>query len=287
MSFIFKNNGVTVVAKEVNRKGDKFQLEDYQIVNGCQTCNILFQAGEGLENVNVPIRLIVSNDPEFVSTIIIGTNRQNEVKDDQFWALKPFMKDLEEYSRQQKDDQRLFIERREHQYREDGVERTRIIKPSDLVKSIAGMFIFQPHRAARDYRGIRKEFSEKIFRDEHSVVPYHVAAFASYKIDFAIRNKRVPRDWGIYKYYVLAMIGREFTGSKEIWDLKKSKQETICENIITLVSDENKLVEQFTKAANTLGEMIDGANLGTREKTRDYIRSESVADIFFRETDRP
>jgi hypothetical protein len=95
MSFIFKNNGVTVVAKEVNRKGDKFQLEDYQIVNGCQTYNILFQAGEGLENVNVPIRLIVSNDPEFVSTIIIGTNRQNEVKDDQFWALKPFMKDLE------------------------------------------------------------------------------------------------------------------------------------------------------------------------------------------------
>ncbi len=56
------------------------------------------------------------------------------------------------------------------------------------------MFIFQPHRAARDYRGIRKEFSEKIFRDEHSVVQYHVAAFASYKIDSAIRHKRVPRD---------------------------------------------------------------------------------------------
>jgi hypothetical protein len=31
------NNGVTIVAKRVNPTGDKFLIEDYQIVNGCQT----------------------------------------------------------------------------------------------------------------------------------------------------------------------------------------------------------------------------------------------------------
>lgn len=39
-SFVFKNNGITVVSKSIDRKGDTFTIEDYQIVNGCQTTNI-------------------------------------------------------------------------------------------------------------------------------------------------------------------------------------------------------------------------------------------------------
>ena len=280
-SFVFKNNGVTIVAKQATRTQDKFRLEDYQIVNGCQTCNILFQAAGHIENVNVPVRLIISNDADFVSSIIVGTNRQNEVKEDQFWALKPFMKDLEEYSFQQPTDRRLFIERREHQYRDEGVERTRIIKPSELVKAIAGMFIFQPHRAARDYRGIRKEYAEKIFQDDHSVVPYYAAAYASYRVDFLIRNSRVPRDWGIFKYYVLSRLGRQSTESADIFAMKNKKQGDICEELIAVLDDEEKLIEHFTATAKLLEKMIGEANLETRERIRDYIRSESFASDFF------
>ncbi len=284
-SFVFKNNGVTVVAKDVSRKGDTFYLDDYQIVNGCQTCNILFQAGESAKDAFVPLRLIVSDDAEFVSKIIVGTNRQNEVKEDQFWALTSFMKDLEEYSNQQPADQKLFIERREHQYRNEGIERTRIVKPSELVKAIAGMFLFQPNRAARDYRGIRKEFSSKIFQDDHSVVPYYTAAFASYRIDFAIRNNRVPREYGIYKYYVLSKIGRNFTENKDIFSLKTNKQDAICAKLMTLLSNEEKFIAEFKNTAKILDKLIKSAKLDTREKVRDYIRSESVAEKFFQLTD--
>lgn len=83
-SFVFKNNGVTVVAKEIRRTGNAFSLEDFQIVNGCQTTNILFSCREKLDKVVVPFRLIGSDAPEFVSSIIIGTNKQNEVREDQF-----------------------------------------------------------------------------------------------------------------------------------------------------------------------------------------------------------
>jgi hypothetical protein len=41
--FIFRNNGVTVIAKKIKRTGDRFRAEDYQIVNGCQTSNILLR----------------------------------------------------------------------------------------------------------------------------------------------------------------------------------------------------------------------------------------------------
>ena len=135
-SFVFKNNGVTVVARNISRKSNTFCLEDYQIVNGCQTTNILFLARDRIDGVNVPLRLIGSKDSDFVSTIIVGTNKQNEVKDDQFWALLPFMKDLEEYCRAQSDDKLILIERRENQYRNVKAERTRIFKPAELMKAI-------------------------------------------------------------------------------------------------------------------------------------------------------
>lgn len=279
-SFVFKNNGVTVVSKNVSRQGDTFDLEDYQIVNGCQTSNILFQAGEHAKNVHVPFRLIISDDPEFVSSVIVGTNRQNEVKEDQFWALTPFMKDLEEFCREQPDEQRIFIERRENQYRTETVERTRVFKPSDLIKSVAAMFMYQPHRAARDYRGVRKEFADKLLQSDHSVRLYHAAAFASYKIDFAIRNRRVDRSWGIYKFYVLYSIGRQFCGQANILDAPQKKQDQAADSIIALSLGEDELIAVFKKTAAILDKLIKDANLETREKVRDYIRSESVSKEF-------
>ena len=279
-SFVFKNNGVTVVAREINRKGDYFELEDFQIVNGCQTSNILYLAGDHARGVSVPFRLIGSNDPEFVSTIIVGTNRQNEVKEEQFWALTPFMKDLEEYCKEQPTEIRIFIERRENQYRNETVERTRVCKPSELVKSMAAMFLFQPHRSARDYRGIRQEFSSKIFQVGHSVVPYHVAAFASYKTDFLIRNRRVPNAVGIYKYYVLSALGRQLTGGKEIFELKRSKQEEICSALIDTFINEDALVILYTKVSKILDKMIATNAINTREKVRDYIRTDATAKAF-------
>ncbi|MBB3332322.1 hypothetical protein BDK63_003216 [Halomonas campaniensis] len=279
-SFIFKNNGVTVVSKEINRKGDTFHLEDYQIVNGCQTSNILFMAGENRKDINVPFRLIGSNDADFVSRIIIGTNKQNEVKDDQFWALTTFMKNLEEYCREQNTDLQLFIERRENQYRNEILERTRIFRPSDLVKSIAAMFLFQPHRSARDYRGIRNDFSDRLFKESHSVVPYHTAAFAAYKTDFSIRNKRINSSWSIYKYYFLSAIGKEVTSGRDIFNMKKTEQNRACQKILDTFSDEELLSKHFTKVAETLDSIMKENCVTSREKCRDALRAEAVSQQF-------
>lgn len=40
--FVFRNNGITVVSRNIDRTGDKFRLEDCQIVNGCQTSNVIY-----------------------------------------------------------------------------------------------------------------------------------------------------------------------------------------------------------------------------------------------------
>lgn len=203
-AFVFRNNGVTAVAREITRKNDRFTLVDFQIVNGCQTANIVFQAPEKAKDVQIPFRLIGSRNQDFVASIIVGTNKQNPVKDEQFLALLPFMKDLEEFCAGQPGDTVLYLERRENQYRENrAVEKTRIFKVSDVVKAVASMYFYQPNRAARDYRAVRDDFVGKAFRPEHNVELYHLAALASYRFDFSIRNKYLKRSRAIFKYYVL------------------------------------------------------------------------------------
>jgi hypothetical protein len=72
-------------------------LKDFQIVNGCQTSHVLFRNRALLQNVFVPIKIIVTADAEVTNLITKGTNRQTEVKVEAFESLNPFQKELEEF----------------------------------------------------------------------------------------------------------------------------------------------------------------------------------------------
>lgn len=279
-SFIFKNNGITVVAKNISRKGDTFTIEDYQIVNGCQTTNILAQAREEAHKVSVPLRLIGSSDPDFVAKIIIGTNKQNEVREDQFWALLPFMKDLEIYCAGQDGDERILIERRDNQYRDVAIERTRIMKPSDLMKVAAAAFFFQPNRAARDHRGIRKEFSDKIFLPEHSVELYHMAALSLYKFDYLVRTSRVPRTYAINKFYVLYALVRKFCETPDILEASPKKRAKVHASVMSIIRDNESYAAHIEEVSTQINSLVDASSAKTREQIRDYIRTESFSEIF-------
>lgn len=39
--FVLFNNGITIVCKKVELKNSEYELENPQIVNGCQTCNMI------------------------------------------------------------------------------------------------------------------------------------------------------------------------------------------------------------------------------------------------------
>ena len=285
-SFVFKNNGVTVVARDISRKGNTYRLEDYQIVNGCQTTNILFLARDMIKSVNVPLRLIGSKDTEFVSTIIIGTNKQNEIRDDQFWALLPFMKDLEEYCRSQPGDKKILIERRENQYRNVEAERTRIFKPAELMKAITATYLAQPNRAARDYRSVRKELGDQIFQPTHNVELYHLAAMCSYKFDFAVRNRRVARSRNIYKFYALYSALRDCWNGDNLLNQSRKVQTGVVKKVTSLLDNEDKWIEHIERVSTVLDRRIKKQKLKTREQVRDYIRTESAVSAFVKDAYR-
>ena len=82
------NNGVTIIAKTLRATGNRFHIEDYQIVNGCQTSHVLYDQGTTLDDsVIIPLRLIATQDDEIIASIVKATNRQTQVKEEQLLAL--------------------------------------------------------------------------------------------------------------------------------------------------------------------------------------------------------
>lgn len=99
--FVLMNNGVTIVARTLRTvRRDRIQIEDFQIVNGCQTTHVLYDQREKADpSVYIPLRVIATQDEDVVRSISRGTNRQTKVDDDQFFALTEFAVQIEEYIR--------------------------------------------------------------------------------------------------------------------------------------------------------------------------------------------
>jgi hypothetical protein len=90
IEFPLRNNGVTIVTRKLQRVGPQFTLEDFQIVNGCQTSHVI-AANSAQENqaIMIPIKIIATEDEEVTRQVIIASNQQNKVDQESFWALDP------------------------------------------------------------------------------------------------------------------------------------------------------------------------------------------------------
>lgn len=289
--FLFKNNGVTVVSKAIDRTGNKFRVEDFQIVNGCQTSNIIFflstsddiqenVRNEIINNISVPFRLIGSKDDEFVGSIIIGTNRQNPVKEDQFWALRPFMKSFEEFSQAVNEDEIIFFERRENQYKGQDVERVRIVQPAEMMKAVAATVLRQPHRAGRDYRGITEEYEDRLFLDDHDVRIYHAVCFLHYRLEFLWRNQRISASLKKYRYYILYAAGVLIIQKPDILTSNSRTIETAAKNIKAFARDEAAFIALAAKVEQIIVDKLDSAEELSTSQIRDRIRTDAFAAAF-------
>src|SRR5258708_5779234 len=58
--FAIMNNGITMIARTLRPlRRDRFQIEDFQIVNGCQTTHVLFDCyGQTYKSLLIPLRIV-------------------------------------------------------------------------------------------------------------------------------------------------------------------------------------------------------------------------------------
>jgi len=278
-NFIYRNNGITVVAKNVDRTGNNFTIEDFQVVNGCQTSNVIYHNREHVAGVQVPFRLIGTKDEDFIFSIISGTNKQNPVRDEQFWSLLPFMKNLEEYARKAPGERHIYLERRENQYRSESVERARIVQMQPFYKAYTASLMGMPHRAARNYRTEIDARSDAIFAEEADVRPAYAAAFLHYRMEFLWRNQKIPSDTKIYRYYIMDAASRQVLGDKKVINLTAAKKVKFAQELCDLAADEKRMKSLVAKISRSLDKRVQelGITEESRERLRDTIRSADFA----------
>jgi hypothetical protein len=270
--FVLMNNGVTIMARTLQATGDRFVIEDYQIVNGCQTTHVLYDARAQLDDsVSVPIRLISTENEEVTNTIIKATNWQTAIKEEQLFALQQFPKTLEAYFGSFPLPQRLYFERRSRQYDGLSVEKTRVITFDAMIRAFSAMFLNEPHRTTRNYKSLKARLWKEIFAKEQRMEPYYVSALALYLLEFAFRNKRLEAKYKAARFHIL-LATRILAAGYDMPSLTANKMEAYCNKVIAILQDAN-IAEPLILRAAQLIEHSAGGNFH-----RDNIRTEKFTE---------
>lgn len=275
--FSVLNNGITIVTRSLTPAGDDFSISDFQIVNGCQTCHVLFHARDELsDDVHVSIRLIQSLDEDVIAGITAATNRQTAVSDDDLEAREQYHKDLEALFTTFPAGQELYYERRSKQYAGQEIERTRILTRSQLVRTYASMFLDEPARAGRYVRDLRENRKTDLFNSSTSTLAYYTSAAAYYRIEWLLRNKRLDRKYSPARYQLLAALKLRLLGDGAIpQGDRKSKVE--LNKILQVVWDAQAAEDLVNELLPALDRAIENETPGVA-LNRDTVRTRSFTD---------
>ena len=86
--FAILNNGITIISPDVRVQNDKVSIENYQIVNGCQTSNVLFENYDSLlPDSTLTVKVIEATDPDVIADVVRATNSQSKVDETQFLSF--------------------------------------------------------------------------------------------------------------------------------------------------------------------------------------------------------
>lgn len=272
--FCVLNNGITLVASSIIPAGNRFTLRDYQIVNGCQTSNILHECQniDGIDNVSVPIKIIVTESEDIKTEITLATNSQTEVRTEQLEALSEFQKRLELYFNAEKGAIKLYYERRSQQYNSlPGIKRTQIISIPIQIKSFASIFLESPHLVSGYYGTIVNRFKGQIFENNHKFLPYYVSALCYYKIEQFFRSGDLSSEYKKARFHIM-MIVRMIAMGCEKDQLNSNAVEKKCEAFKCLLLDDRKALVSFQLATEIF------TRSGIDLKKRQY-KSESETEL--------
>ena len=279
-AFSMLNNGITVVTSSIIISGDIATIEDYQIVNGCQTSNVLIENMdnvEGIDELIIPIRIIATKDENLKNDITRATNSQTAIKKDQLEALSTFQKKLEEYYKTYRDEDALVYERRTGQYRDSNIPKNRIVTIAMQIKTVAAMFLDEPSGVSGQYGTVAKRVGNKIFKTADKEIIYYVSSLALYKIENLFKTHRIDKKYRRARYHAM-MLFRMLVSTEEMPRFNARKMENYCKNILEVLENSTECERIFcgivAYIASKDGELdIMDRKCFERKETTDYLKN--------------
>jgi hypothetical protein len=268
--FVLMNNGVTIIAKAIKQAGSNFYIEDFQIVNGCQTSHVVFDQRHSLDpSVAIPLRLIATKDDDVIESIVLATNRQTELKPEQLYALTEFAKKLERFFATLPEAVRLYYERRDGQYDRLPIEKRRIVTPRDQIKAFAAMFLDEPHTSTKNYKSLRDRVGNDIFSKDDRLEPYYVSAFAACALEQQYQRHKIDPGYKSARYHILLAM-RLLIDPKPLPKMNSYDMEKRCTEIMKQITDPTVADDLFQNAKRVIDRVSKG------DLARDNIRTQAT-----------
>ena len=280
VQFPLLNNGITIVSKKLEVVGERFFLTDYQIVNGCQTSNVLYRCKDDVDNgMLIPVKIIHTESSDLVNRVIRSTNRQTQVLDEAFESLEEFHKQLQDYYNTYKGQDRLYYERRSHEYDDQrNIKQHNIITLPIQMLSYLSMFIGEPHSVHRYYGELLKNNRSKLFAPNHKLIAYYTAAQALHRVDMALNNEGISHlKWRYHIIFSIQTISRLLIGMNSIPYPNSKDMETLCKKILIILGDDTKFRAVYHQAidiildTNSHTTVSDGRN--GPERTKEFTNA--------------
>ena len=204
--FGLMNNGVTIVASSVRPAGQEIFIRDFQIVNGCQTSNVLIALDEKVDNsVSLMVKLIEADEPSVIDDIVRATNRQSKVEDAQFISTLSVLRDLEQYfnARGAGEANRLYFERRKGQYGPENIAPVRIFDVRETARCFAAISLMRPDLASRYPNRLTGDLLNDVFKPGQPEEAYYTACYAHYRLKMLISNKKFDGRYSKLRWHLM------------------------------------------------------------------------------------
>jgi len=204
--FSLLNNGVTIIADSNRGRGNTLILDNYQVVNGCQTSNVLFECRNipDIDRVLITLKVVITKDETLRDEIILTTNSQSMFTEEQLFAITQFQKTLENFYFSHREEDKLYYERRTNQFSNLSISRINIIEIKEQLKSFMAMFFDLPHIVAGNIGKIVANYKDDFFQKEHSPLPYYIAGLISKKWEELLisEDSALYKEFNKYRYHI-------------------------------------------------------------------------------------
>jgi hypothetical protein len=204
--FGLMNNGVTIVASSVRPAGQEIYIRDFQIVNGCQTSNVLISLDEKVDaSVSLMVKLIQADDPAVIDDIVRATNRQSKVEDAQFISTLTVLRKLEQYfnARGAGEPNRLYFERRKGQYGPENIAPVRIFDVRETARCYSTISMMRPDLASRYPNRLTGDLLNDVFKPGSSEELYYTSCYVHYRLKMLISNKKFDGTYSKLRWHIM------------------------------------------------------------------------------------
>lgn len=274
--FVLLNNGVTIITKSLIPQGSyQFEISDFQIVNGCQTSNEIYNCKDNVDSIYVPVKIIYTTNSDLIGSIVKSTNRQSPVPEEAFIALSRFHKNLQmvfsQYSKNMPIE--MFYERRTG---EESDVKNRHGKYQDvtlhgLIRAFVSVYMNKPYLVYKmNPANIFIAEKDSLFKENHLEDVYYFASYLFAKFVLMQQEGKFNKHDYIYRFYVIMVSRILMVKSTQIPQLfgKDIKCEIKkIENI--MMNDSN---EYFIKAKDLVTSILNQDEYKNRNE-RDVLKT--------------